>query len=365
MPDSIVSSRSSETHSLKRARASVLAGKPVAIVAEDRRGRPAEHLPFLMLAADHAKEAAINELTALARGMVYLCLPSERCEELELRPTTHDQQRWKHKLRQSIDAADCIGIGISAADRAHTIAVAMDGRADSRALVSPGHVFPLSAESAGTLGRAGPTEAAVDLATIAGCRPGAVICEVLDQTGAIATISAVRRLCETHHIPVVSIDEIVQYRWATERIIVRETSANLPLPDGEFTAIGFRDRISGDHHLALARGPIRGASKVLVSVHRECRMGLAFSGCACDCRKRLDEALERIGSEGGIVIYLTLPVDSSAKQLTLASCARYGPESASAEPTDPPRPSATQLVRAVLRELGVTRASFLHQPGSP
>jgi 3,4-dihydroxy 2-butanone 4-phosphate synthase/GTP cyclohydrolase II len=361
MPDSVVASVGEQPRSLNRAVAAVRAGSPVAIVADDAPDRPPEHLPFMMLAADRANATAINVLTAISRGLVYLCLKAERCDELGLRPATHDESRWKHKLMQSIDAADCAGIGISATDRARTIAVAMDERADRRSLVTPGHVIPLSAESGGTLGRLGPTEAALDLAVIAGCRPGAVVCEVLDQTGAVATMPAVLELCGTHHIPIVRIADIARHRWSTERVVVREVEAKLPLQAGEFRAIGFRDAISGDHHLALVRGPIDGRPGALVSVHQECRMGHAFRGRACQCRDRLDNALREIGTKGGIVIYITLPIASSAHTLRLGSCASYEPDGELVASGDRGRPSSMQLAEAILRELGVTRPSYLGQ----
>jgi 3,4-dihydroxy 2-butanone 4-phosphate synthase/GTP cyclohydrolase II len=280
----------------------IRAGKFVVVVdAADR-----ENEGDLTIAAQFATPEAINFMATHGRGLICLCLTEERCDELGLRPMTeHNETPYGTAFTVSIEAREGITTGISAHDRSRTIQVAIDASKGAHDLVQPGHVFPLRARSGGVLQRAGQTEAAVDLARLAGLIPAGVVCEVMAADGTMARLPELGRYCREHGLKLVTVADIIEYRRRTEKLVERVTSVRLPTAYGEFAAIAFREKLTGKHHLALVRGEVEGASDVLVRVHSECLTGDVFHSLLCDCGEQLDQALRQIAAEErGVLLYM-------------------------------------------------------------
>jgi 3,4-dihydroxy 2-butanone 4-phosphate synthase/GTP cyclohydrolase II len=205
----------------------------------------------------------------------------------------------------SIEAREGVSTGISAHDRAHTIQVAIDPGSGQRDLVQPGHVFPLRARPGGVLERAGQTEAAVDLARLAGLAPTGVVCEVMNDDGTMARVPDLVAYCERHELRMITVADLIEYRRRTERLVERVASVRLPTDFGEFQAVAYREPLTGRHHVALVKGDVDGADDVLVRVHSECLTGDVFHSQRCDCGEQLELALARIDTEGcGVLLYL-------------------------------------------------------------
>jgi 3,4-dihydroxy 2-butanone 4-phosphate synthase/GTP cyclohydrolase II len=277
-------------------------GKFVVVVDAPER----ENEGDLVIAAEHATPEAINFMATHARGLICLALPPERCEELGLRPMTQENQTpYETAFTISIEAREGVTTGISAADRARTVAVAIDPRATPHDLVQPGHVFPLKARPGGVLQRAGQTEAAVDLARLAGLVPAGVICEIMNEDGTMARVPDLVAYCERHGLKMISVAELIEYRRRTEKLVERMISVRLPTAYGEFTAVAFRETLTGKQHVALVKGEVAGEENVLVRVHSECLTGDVFHSLRCDCGEQLAQALARIGAEErGVVLYM-------------------------------------------------------------
>ncbi|MDQ3889991.1 MAG: bifunctional 3,4-dihydroxy-2-butanone-4-phosphate synthase/GTP cyclohydrolase II [Actinomycetota bacterium] len=277
-------------------------GKFVVVVDAPER----ENEGDLVIAAEHATPQAINFMATHARGLVCLALPPERCEELGLRPMTQDNQTpYETAFTISIEAREGVTTGISAADRARTIAVAIDPRTTPHDLVQPGHVFPLKARPGGVLQRAGQTEAAVDLARLAGVVPAGVICEIMNEDGTMARVPDLVAYCETHGFKMISVAELIEYRRRTEKLVERMISVRLPTAYGEFAAVAFRETLTSKQHVALVKGEVAGEENVLVRVHSECLTGDVFHSLRCDCGEQLAQALARIGAEErGVLLYM-------------------------------------------------------------
>jgi 3,4-dihydroxy 2-butanone 4-phosphate synthase/GTP cyclohydrolase II len=260
----------------------------------------------LCMAAEHVNADAINFMATHGRGLICLTLTPERCEELGLQMMVqHNQTPYETAFTVSIEAREGIETGISAKDRAHTIEVACATATGPRDIIKPGHVFPLRARPGGVLERTGQTEASVDLARLAGVRPAGVICEVMKADGTMARVPDLVRFCADHGLKLCSVSDLIEYRRRTERLIERQSSVRLPTPWGEFTAIGYRELISGKQHLALVHGDITDREEVLVRVHSECVTGDVFGSLRCDCGEQLNHALEQItAEEAGVVLYL-------------------------------------------------------------
>jgi 3,4-dihydroxy 2-butanone 4-phosphate synthase / GTP cyclohydrolase II len=260
----------------------------------------------LTIAAQFATPEAINFMATHGRGLICLCLTEERCDELRLRPMTErNETPFGTAFTISIEAREGISTGISARDRSRTIQVAIDpskGRAD---LVEPGHVFPLRARAGGVLQRAGQTEAAIDLARLAGLNPAGVVCEVMNDDGTMARVPDLVPYCTDHGLKMITVADLIEYRRRNEKLVERTTSVRLPTAYGEFTAVAFRERLTGKHHLALVKGEVEGAHDVLVRVHSECLTGDVFHSLRCDCGEQLDQALQQIAAEGsGVLLYM-------------------------------------------------------------
>ena len=277
-------------------------GKLVVVVDADDR----ENEGDLTIAAQFATPEAVNFMATHAGGLICLCLSEERCEELDLRPMTdRNETPYGTAFTVSIEAREGITTGISAADRSRTIQVAIDPSKGPQDLVQPGHVFPLKARRGGVLERAGQTEAAVDLARLAGLNPAGVVCEVMNEDGTMARVPDLIPYCERHGIKLVTVADLIEYRRRTEKLVERMTTVQLPTEYGEFTAVAFRETLTGKHHVALVRGEVEGAENVLVRVHSECLTGDVFHSLRCDCGEQLDLALRRIADEQhGVLLYM-------------------------------------------------------------
>ena len=277
-------------------------GKMVVVVDGEQR----ENEGDLTIAAQFATPEAINFMATHARGLICLCLTEERCDELELRPMTdRNETPFGTAFTVSVEAREGVTTGISTHDRSHTIQVAIDPGRGAHDLVQPGHVFPLRARPGGVLQRAGQTEAAVDLARLAGLIPAGVVCEVMNDDGTMARVPDLTPYCARHGIKLITIADLIEYRRRHEKLVERTTSVRLPTVYGEFTAVAFRERLTGKHHLALVRGDVEGAENVLVRVHSECLTGDVFHSLRCDCGEQLERALARIGAEErGVLLYL-------------------------------------------------------------
>jgi 3,4-dihydroxy 2-butanone 4-phosphate synthase/GTP cyclohydrolase II len=260
----------------------------------------------LTIAAQFATPEAINFMATHGRGLICLCLTEERCDELQLRPMTErNETPFGTAFTISIEARDGISTGISAQDRSRTIQVAIDPSKGPRDLVQPGHVFPLRARAGGVLQRDGQTEAAVDLARLAGLNPAGVVCEVMNDDGTMARVADLIPYCREHGIKLVTVADLIEYRRRHEKLVERTTSVRLPTAYGEFTAVAFREKLTGKHHLALVKGEVDGESEVLVRVHSECLTGDVFHSLRCDCGEQLDHALRQIaGEDRGVLLYM-------------------------------------------------------------
>jgi 3,4-dihydroxy 2-butanone 4-phosphate synthase / GTP cyclohydrolase II len=277
-------------------------GKFVVVVdAADR-----ENEGDLTIAAQFATPDAINFMATHGRGLVCLCLTEERCEELDLRQMTdRNETPFGTAFTISIEAREGVTTGISAPDRARTIQVAIDPSKGPADLVQPGHIFPLRARPGGVLQRAGQTEAAVDLARLAGLNPAGVVCEIMRKDGTMARVPDLIPYCEQHGIKMITVEDLIEYRRQTEKLVERMTSVRLPTAYGDFTAVAFRETLTGKHHVALVKGDVEGEENVLVRVHSECLTGDVFHSLRCDCGEQLELALERIAAEPqGVLLYM-------------------------------------------------------------
>ena len=280
----------------------VRAGKFVVVV--DDPGR--ENEGDLTIAAQFCTSEAVNFMAMHARGLICLCLTEERCDELGLRPMT-ERNEAPHgtAFTVSIEAREGISTGISAADRSRTIQVAVDPSQGPDALVQPGHVFPLRAQRGGVLERVGHTEAAVDLARLAGLQPAGVVCEVMKDDGTMARVPDLIEFCRSHGLKLVTVADLIEYRRRREKLVERVATVRMPTAYGEFTAVAFKEKLTGKHHVALVKGDVEGAQNVLVRVHSECLTGDVFHSLRCDCGEQLERALERIEREGrGVLLYM-------------------------------------------------------------
>jgi 3,4-dihydroxy 2-butanone 4-phosphate synthase / GTP cyclohydrolase II len=277
-------------------------GKFVVVVdAADR-----ENEGDLTIAAQFATPEAINFMAMHGRGLICLCLSEERCDELGLRPMTErNETPFGTAFTVSIEAREGVATGISAHDRSRTIQVAIDRTKGANDLVRPGHVFPLRARDGGVLQRAGQTEAAVDLARLAGLIPAGVVCEVMNEDGTMSRVDDLIPYCEQHGLKMVTVADLIEYRRRHEKLVERTTAVRLPTAYGEFTAVAFRETLTGKHHLALVKGEVDGAEAVLVRVHSECLTGDVFHSLRCDCGEQLEQALLQLAAEDrGVLLYM-------------------------------------------------------------
>ena len=275
-------------------------GKMVVVVDDPDR----ENEGDLVCAAQFATPEAVNFMATHARGLICLCLTGERCEELGLpQMTQRNEAPLGTAFTVSVEAREGVTTGISDADRAHTIQVAIDPESTPHDLVQPGHVFPLRARDGGVLRRAGQTEAAVDLARLGGLAPAGVVCEIMNEDGTMARVPDLVPYCERHGLRMITVADLIEYRRRTEKLVERVVSVQLPTEYGFFTANAFRETLTGREHLALVMGEV--GDNVLVRVHSECLTGDVFHSFRCDCGEQLEAALAAIAAEGrGVLLYM-------------------------------------------------------------
>jgi 3,4-dihydroxy 2-butanone 4-phosphate synthase/GTP cyclohydrolase II len=335
-------------------------GKMVILMDDEDR----ENEGDLIMAAEHVTPAAVNFMAMYGRGLICLTMIKERCERLRLPlmvSATND--RHSTNFTVSIEAAEGVTTGISAADRAVTIQKAVAKDAKPSDLVQPGHIFPLMAQPGGVLTRAGHTEAGCDLARMAGCEPAAVIVEILNEDGTMARRPDLEAFAQKHNIKIGTVAELIHYRMHYEKSIERVTDCDMPTRHGHFRLHTYRSVIDGRVHFALVKGDLRRSEPALVRVHVENGLCDSFGSVRGDCGWPLEDAMRRIEQEGqGVVVILRLPEDS--EQL-LQHLKNYAAEDAG---EDLPRQERGQDLRTfgigaqILTDLGVRKMRVLSAP---
>lgn len=290
--------------SIEQALTDLKAGKVIVVVDDEDR----ENEGDLVCAAESATPDVINFMAQHGRGWICLALTPEDCDRLELpQMVTRNTESMETAFTVTIDAERRFGVttGISAADRATTVRVALDPATTPNDLRRPGHVNPLRARPGGVLQRVGHTEASVDLARLAGLRPAGVICEILNPDGSMARLPELQQFCAQHQLTLVSVADLVAYRLRTEQLVHRVAEAALPTAAGMFRVIGYRNDVDSAEHVALVHGDVEGRPDVLVRMHSKCLTGDVFHSLRCDCGVQLHSAMEQIRDAGaGVIVYL-------------------------------------------------------------
>ncbi|MBQ0888492.1 bifunctional 3,4-dihydroxy-2-butanone-4-phosphate synthase/GTP cyclohydrolase II [Streptomyces sp. RM72] len=289
---------------VEQAVADIAAGRPVVVVDDENR----ENEGDLVIAAEKATEEIVAFMMTECRGLICAPMEGEELDRLRLPQMVDDNtESMKTAFTVSVDATAAHGVstGISAADRATTLQLLASGTAEPTDLVRPGHVFPLRARPGGVLVRNGHTEAAVDLARLAGLRPAGAIVEIAGEDGRMLRLPELIPFARKHGLTIISIEDLIAYRRSEEPTVRREAEVHLPTRHGEFTAYGYRSTVDGVEHIALVHGDLGDGQDVLVRVHSECLTGDVFGSLRCDCGPQLDASLDRIQAEGrGVVVYL-------------------------------------------------------------
>ena len=277
-------------------------GKMIVIVDDEDR----ENEGDLMIAAEQVTPEIINFMAKFGRGLICLTLTESRTRNLGLNMMVDDNQStFETPFTVSIDARQGVTTGISAADRAHTIKVAIDPDSARSDLVKPGHIFPLRAKNGGVLVRMGQTEASVDMARIAGLQPYGVICEIMNDDGTMARVSQLTQFIKVHGLKMITTKDLAEYRLKQEALVEEVTSTILPTHSGEFRAVVFKNILNDQTHIALVKGEIREDEPTLVRVHSQCLTGDVFGSYRCDCGEQLKKSMEMIDQEGkGVLLYL-------------------------------------------------------------
>ncbi len=280
----------------------IAAGR-MAIVADDE---DRENEGDLTCAAERVTPETVNFMARFGRGLICVPMLGERLDELGLaQMTEHNKAPFGTAFTVSVDAAHGVTTGISAADRAVAIKVLADPSKGRDDVVVPGHVFPLRARPGGVLVRTGQTEAAVDLARLAGLYPAGVICEIMKNDGTMARVPDLVQFRKKHNIPLVTVQDLIRYRLKREMLVEQVSETRLPTRYGEFTCLTYRDTLRDQYHLALVMGDIGQQESVLVRVHSQCLTGEVFKSLRCDCGDQLDMAMQIIAKEGvGVLLYL-------------------------------------------------------------
>ena len=277
-------------------------GKMIVIVDDEDR----ENEGDLMVAAEKATPELINFMAKFGRGLICLTLTESRTRELGLSMMVDDNESaFETPFTVSIDARNSISTGISAADRAHTIKVAIDPESSRGDLVKPGHIFPLRAKNGGVLVRMGQTEASVDIARIAGLQPYGVICEIMNDDGTMARVSHLTEFIKEHDLKMITTKDLAEYRLKKEALVEEVTSTILPTHSGEFRSVVFKNVLNDQAHIALVKGEVQADEPTLVRVHSQCLTGDVFGSYRCDCGEQLKKSMEMIDQEGkGVLLYL-------------------------------------------------------------
>jgi len=324
----------------------IRAGRMVVVVDDEDR----ENEGDLTLPAEKVTPEAINFMAKYGRGLVCLAMTEERLDHLRLGPmTAENTSNYGTAFCEAIDARDGVTTGISAYDRARTIAVAIDPATRPADLARPGHVFPLRARKGGVLVRAGQTEASVDLARLAGLVPAGVICEIMRDDGTMARVPDLIEFCKTYDMKMLTVAELIRYRMQHERYVHRVGEAMIGTPHGEFRLIAYESEIDGgESHVALVRGDIEsGQDPVLVRMHSHCVLGDVFGSTACDCHATIEGSMQAIAHEGrGALIYL----HQTSKGFSVE---RIGEQRVLMFHRDKRLPSLPESERKTQREIGI------------
>ena len=277
-------------------------GRMVVVVDDEDR----ENEGDLTIAAEKITPDVINFMARYGRGLICLAMTPERLDELDVPlMVTQNTARFDTAFCVSIEAKARTSTGISAADRATTVLAAIDPGTQPSDLARPGHMFPLRARPGGVLVRAGQTEAAVDLARIAGLYPAGVICEIMNDDGTMARVPQLTRFTRRHGLLMITVADLIKYRMRTERLVRRVAEADLPTDHGPFRVHAYESIIDGETHIALVRGELGDGQRVMVRVHSRCLTGDVFHSARCDCGQQLHTAMERIALEKrGVLLYL-------------------------------------------------------------
>jgi len=320
------------------------AGRMLVVTDDEDR----ENEGDLTMAAEAITPEAINFMAMHGRGLICLSLTPEKCDALHLPlMSAMNTSRFGTAFCEAIDAAEGVTTGISAADRAHTIRVAMDPKCRPQDLARPGHVFPLRAREGGVLVRAGQTEAAVDLARLAGFGPGGVICEIMNPDGSMARVPELTDFCARHGLKMISVAQLIRHRLETERFIDRRAEGCVETEFGSFKTITYVSAFDGEAHTALVRGDVANQRQVLVRMHARCLYGDVFGSTRCDCARTIRASLERIANEGaGVLVYL--------HQTGLGLRKHYAPGEGAAQPQH-----ESGIGAQILADLGLTTIRLL------
>jgi 3,4-dihydroxy 2-butanone 4-phosphate synthase/GTP cyclohydrolase II len=280
----------------------IAAGRPVIVVDDEDR----ENEGDLIFAAEHATPELLAFMVRYTSGYICVPLTEEEADRLDLPPMFHtNQDKRGTAYTVTVDAREGVSTGISAADRAHTIRLLASAETEPTDLSRPGHVVPLRAKAGGVLRRPGHTEAAIDLAVLAGLRPAGVLCEMVNDDGTMMRMPDLEKFAAEHGLVLISIADLIAYRRRHDKQVERVVETRLPTEHGDFTAVGYRAGVDGAEHVALVFGDLADGEDVLVRVHSECLTGDVFASVRCDCGPQLDAALERVAAAGrGVVLYM-------------------------------------------------------------
>ncbi|MDF2519830.1 MAG: bifunctional 3,4-dihydroxy-2-butanone-4-phosphate synthase/GTP cyclohydrolase [Clostridia bacterium] len=288
-------------NTIKEAIEDIKAGKMIVVVDDESR----ENEGDLLMAAEKATPEAINFMAKYGRGLICMPVNRERLEQLNIHQMVgKNTDNHETAFTVSIDAVETT-TGISAYERAATIVKLLDPEAAPADFRRPGHVFPLEARTGGVLKRAGHTEAAIDMAVLAGLKPAGVICEIMNEDGTMARVPELMEFVKAHNLKIITIADLIAYRRQTEMLVDRVTEAKMPTKYGDFKIVGYINKLNNEHHVALVKGDVDNGEPVLVRVHSECLTGDAFGSLRCDCGEQFAAAMRKINEEGrGILLYM-------------------------------------------------------------
>ncbi len=294
--------KSSVFDSIEQGLEDIRRGKMVIVVDDESR----ENEGDFIMAAEKVTSESINFMAKYGRGLICMPMTGERLDRLGLSPmVTKNTAKLGTPFTVSVDAVQGTTTGISAQDRAATVQTLIDPASKPEDLAKPGHIFPLRAMEGGILRRAGHTEAAVDLAVLAGLMPAGLLCEIMADDGTMARVPELLELKPRFDLKLITIKDLIFYRRRTEKMIRRVATTGLPSRFGSFTLHLYEDIITGDHHVALVKGQVKGKKRILVRVHSQCLTGDLFGSLRCDCGDQMAEALRRIEQEGsGVFLYM-------------------------------------------------------------
>ncbi|MXY17245.1 MAG: bifunctional 3,4-dihydroxy-2-butanone-4-phosphate synthase/GTP cyclohydrolase II [Acidobacteria bacterium] len=280
----------------------IRSGEMVIVVDDEDR----ENEGDLTIAAERVTPDAINFMARYGRGLICMPMTGERLDELQVpMMVSENTSLFETACAVTIEARDVTSTAISAADRAATVRAAIDPATRPADLARPGHMFPLRARRGGVLVRAGQTEAAVDLARLAGLYPAGVICEIMNDDGTMARVKELSRFAKRHRLLMITIADLIKYRMRNDCLVKQIAQAGMPTDHGEFRAFAYKSEIDGRTHIALVRGEVGDGRDILVRVHSRCLTGEVFRSTRCDCGRQLDVAMQRIAAEGrGVLLYL-------------------------------------------------------------